>query len=86
MSSILFLFLEETKQLVFHLQSVEAVKNLTFGVFEKKIFGLVGHKKSGRTTTIRMIMGRVTPSSGRIVVAGEDMRPKDPKAFSVNGI
>ncbi len=62
-----------------------AVKDLTFGVYEKKIFGLVGHKGSGRTATIQMIMGRLTPTSGRVVVDGEDMMPKDPKAFDLIG-
>ncbi len=66
-------------------KTVTIVKDLTFGVHENKIFGLVGHKGSGRTVTMKMIMGRLTPTSGRAVVAGEDMLPKDPKAFDLIG-
>jgi len=41
-----------------------------------KILGLVGHHGSGRTAAIKMIMGRLTPTAGRIVVQQEYMRPK----------
>ncbi len=68
-----------------HKKTVTAVKDLTFGLQENKVFGLIGHRGCGKTATMRMIMGRTTPTSGRVVVNGEDMQPKDPKGYTMIG-
>jgi ABC-2 type transport system ATP-binding protein len=49
-----------------------AVDHVTFEVKHGDIFGLLGPNGSGKTTTIRMINGLLTPTSGSISVFGQD--------------
>jgi ABC-2 type transport system ATP-binding protein len=49
-----------------------AVDHVSFEVNRGEIFGLLGPNGSGKTTTIRLINGLFTPTSGGISVFGED--------------
>lgn len=49
-----------------------AVDDISFTVRKGEIFGFLGPNGSGKTTTIRMILGLLRPSSGRITVLGHD--------------
>ena len=53
-------------------------KTLSFEVGNGEIFGLVGPDGAGKTTTIRMLAGVLTPSSGSADVAGSDV-VRDPE-------
>ena len=57
-----------------------AVKQLSFAIPERSIYGLLGPNGAGKTTTIRMVMNIIIPDSGRIEVLGrgmdEDMKGK----------
>lgn len=44
--------------------SIRAVDNLSFEVKPGRVAGFIGPNGSGKTTTIRMLLGLVTPSSG----------------------
>lgn len=44
------------------------VKNLNFEVEEKTIFGLLGLNGSGKTTTIKLLLGLLFPDEGRITI------------------
>ncbi len=50
---------------------IKAVDNLSFSVAPGEIFGLLGVNGSGKTTTFRMIMGLLTPDSGKITLDGD---------------
>jgi len=50
-----------------------AVNKVSFSVKKGEIFGFLGSNGSGKSTTIRMLCGILTPSAGRGVVAGHDM-------------
>jgi ABC-2 type transport system ATP-binding protein len=50
-----------------------AVDRITFSVKKGEIFGLLGSNGSGKSTTIRMLCGIITPTSGSGVVAGHDI-------------
>ena len=52
---------------------VAAVDHLSFTVQAGTVTALLGGKGAGKTTTMGMILGLVTPSEGRIVVLGRDM-------------
>jgi ABC-2 type transport system ATP-binding protein len=58
--------------------AVQAVHHLSFDVQPGEIFGLVGPDGAGKTTTMRMLAGVLTPDSGSATVAGHDVRT-DPK-------
>jgi ABC-2 type transport system ATP-binding protein len=53
--------------------SLRAVDNISFTVDAGEIFGFLGHNGAGKTTTIRMLSGRLLPSSGGGRVAGCDI-------------
>jgi ABC-2 type transport system ATP-binding protein len=48
--------------------SVVAVNNLSFGVQPGRVTGFLGPNGSGKTTTLRCLLGLVTPTSGRALV------------------
>ena len=57
-------------------KSTRAVDDISFSIARGSITGLLGGNGAGKTTTIAMIMGLVSPSSGRIEVLGHPM-PKE---------
>ncbi len=54
-------------------RQVEAVRDLGFEVRPGEIFGLLGPNGSGKTTTIKMMMGLIFPTAGTIEVFGESV-------------
>lgn len=52
----------------------EAVKNLSLHVEPGELFGFLGPNGAGKTTTIKMIAGLLQPTSGKIFIAGHDLR------------
>src|SRR5215813_4660698 len=49
-----------------------AVRNLALAVDRGEVFGFLGPNGAGKTTTIRMMMGILVPSEGRITIDGLD--------------
>ena len=50
-----------------------AVNKISFSVNKGEIFGFLGANGSGKSTTIRMLCGIITPTSGGGFVAGHDI-------------
>jgi len=50
-----------------------AVENLDLSIGTGEVFGLLGPNGSGKTTTIRMLCGLMTPTAGSATVAGYDV-------------
>ncbi|HPI94350.1 MAG TPA: ABC transporter ATP-binding protein [Deltaproteobacteria bacterium] len=50
-----------------------AVNKVSFSVKKGEIFGFLGSNGSGKSTTIRMLCGIISPTSGRATVAGHDI-------------
>ena len=53
-------------------QKVRALKALDLEVKRGEIFGLLGPNGSGKTTTIKLILGLLFPTSGEALVFGKD--------------
>lgn len=50
---------------------VRAVEDLTFGIAQGEIFGLVGPDGAGKTTTMRLLTGVMEPTGGEAWVMGK---------------
>ncbi len=49
------------------------VKNISFDVYQGEIFGFLGPNGSGKTTTIRLLLDLLRPSSGKISIFGKEL-------------
>ncbi|MCF6523649.1 ABC transporter ATP-binding protein [Streptomyces sp. JJ36] len=58
-----------------------AVRDLSFEVAEGELVTLVGPSGCGKTTTMKMVNRLIEPTSGRILVNGEDVAAVDPVAL-----
>ena len=54
----------------------EAVKNISFKLNFNEIIGILGPNGCGKTTTIGMILGLLKPTSGKILINGEEVEKK----------
>lgn len=67
----------ETEGLTKRFGSLEAVRSLNLGVGEGQITGFLGRNGAGKSTTIKMLLGMIHPTSGTGTVLGK--RLDDPK-------
>lgn len=56
-----------------HFGEVRAVEQLDLSVRQGEIYGFLGRNGAGKTTTIRMVLGLIRPTAGRIRVFGMDV-------------
>jgi len=54
-------------------------ENLNFKIRRGSIFGLLGKNGTGKTTTINILNGFLTPTSGQCLIFGEDSQNLSPK-------
>lgn len=57
---------------------VKALDNLNLQVYPGEIFGLLGPNGSGKTTTMKIFLGLIFPTSGQVLVLG-----KSPKEVAI---
>src|SRR5881296_2975920 len=58
----------------FHRQSIVAVKDLNLRIEPGEVYGLLGPNGSGKSTTLKIILGLVSPTRGRTEIFGHDSR------------
>jgi len=64
----------QTQSLTRDFKTVRAVDDLTLDVPAGKVFGSLGPTGSGKTTTIRLLLGLLEPTQGQAKVLGFDTR------------
>jgi ABC-2 type transport system ATP-binding protein len=57
--------------------SLIAVNNISFEIEKNKTMGLLGPNGCGKTTSIGMMLGLITPTSGQIFINGISLEPKN---------
>ena len=67
----------EIKNLIKKFNSIVAVNNISFEIKKNKTLGLLGPNGCGKTTSIGMMLGLITPTSGQIFIDGINLEPKN---------
>ena len=60
----------EVKKLIKKFKSTVAVNNISFEIKKNDTLGLLGPNGCGKTTSIGMMLGLITPTSGEIFIDG----------------
>lgn len=64
---------------------VNAVDSLNLEIRRGEIYGFLGRNGAGKTTTIRMLLGLIRPTRGRVLLFGRDVRKDRRAAVSAVG-
>ncbi|MCO5091014.1 branched-chain amino acid ABC transporter ATP-binding protein/permease [Bosea sp. (in: a-proteobacteria)] len=65
---------------------LKAISDVALSVQQGEILGIIGPNGAGKTTLFNVLSGLVTPKSGSITFAGEDLSGKTPEAVCAAGI
>jgi len=63
----------ETRELVKKYSGRAVVNEISIQIDQRSIVGLLGRNGAGKTTTFRMIMGMITPNSGKVYFESHDI-------------
>ncbi len=67
----------EVKKLIKKFKSTVAVNDISFKIEKNGTLGLLGPNGCGKTTSIGMMLGLITPTSGEIYINGITLKPKN---------
>ena len=67
----------EIKNLTKKFKSITAVNNISFKIEKNNTLGLLGPNGCGKTTSIGMMLGLITPTSGEILIDGVKLDSKN---------
>ena len=66
----------KVKNLIKNFNSTIAVNDISFEIENNKTLGLLGPNGCGKTTSIGMMLGLITPTSGQIFINDISLDPK----------
>ena len=67
----------EVKNLQKKFETIEAVKKINFDIKKNQTLALLGPNGCGKTTTIGMLLGLITPTSGQIFINEKELNYKN---------
>ena len=67
----------EVKNLQKKFETLEAVKKINFNIKKNQTLALLGPNGCGKTTTIGMLLGLITPTSGQIFITEKELNYKN---------
>ena len=67
----------EVKNLQKKFETIEAVKKINFNIKKNQTLALLGPNGCGKTTTIGMLLGLITPTSGQIFITERELNYKN---------
>src|SRR5215470_7050997 len=65
----------QTYALSRHFGAVRAVEDLCLDVPGRSVYAFLGPNGAGKTTTIRLLLGLIRPTGGKIDLLGQPLRP-----------
>ena len=73
----------EVKNLQKRFETVDAVKKINFEIKQNQTLALLGPNGCGKTTTIGMLLGLITPTSGQIFINEKELNYKNHQFLDV---
>ena len=64
----------EAKHLSKQFGKITSVHDLSFSILPGDVYGFLGQNGAGKSTTMRMILGLIFPTSGQVFINGEEMK------------
>jgi ABC-type multidrug transport system ATPase subunit len=75
----------EVKNLSKNFDGFQAVNDLSFTVNEGDVYGFLGQNGAGKSTTIRMLLTLIRPTSGEIIFFGKNLRENRKEVLKMTG-
>ena len=66
-------YIVETKELVKKFKDIKSVDNINLKIKYGEVYGFLGPNGAGKSTTIKMLLGLVKPTAGKIQVLGKSI-------------
>ena len=76
----------ELRHVAKHFGAIEAVKDVSFSLNAGEVIGLMGDNGAGKSTLVKMIAGNFRPSSGSIMMDGQEIVMHRPVEAREHGI
>ena len=76
----------EARDIVVQFQGLTAIGNVSLKVERHEVFGLIGPNGAGKTTLVNCLTGFQRPSSGRVLLGGDDTTGWPPNQFRKRGV
>ena len=76
----------EFRQVNTHYGAVHILKDVDLSIYPGELVCLLGGNASGKSTTLKTLLGMVTPTSGEVVLDGEVVNDKPTSYRVINGI
>jgi len=76
-------YIIETQDITREFDGFKAVDGLSLQIKKGEVFGFLGPNGAGKTTSINMMVGLLKPTSGRVIIDGQDMEKFDKAAIGV---
>ena len=74
----------QIKEVVKDFGAIRAVDSVSLDIGRGEIFALLGSSGCGKTTLLRMLAGFETPTSGQIILNGQDLSGLEPYRRPIN--
>lgn len=79
----------ELRHIAKHFGAIEALSDVSFSIEPGEIVGLMGDNGAGKSTVVKIVAGNFPPSSGALVMEGQEVRfarPVDARAAGIEVI